>query len=141
MKTTCPLCRSALILLLNLTLQGQSVIQFPGGTSLTVTEATNQFLIAVQRLSDLETVVSVDYASTNLTATPGADYLDVAGRLTFAAGETNQTITVGIINDGLIESVEKFKLTLSNPSAGAVLGPKAVLTVQIADNDKGVHAS
>ena len=63
----------------------------------------------------------------------GSDYTETKGTLDFGAGETVKTITVPITDDGQPETDEKFKLTLSNPSAGVVLGPKATATVTILD--------
>ena len=122
-----------------LPLQGKSVIQFPTPTTINVTEGTGQILISVLRTNDLDSVVSVDYASTNNTATPGIDYRDVAGTLTFAAGQTNLSISVPILNDGEIEAVESFQIVLSNPSAGAILGSRTTALVRISDNDVGLQ--
>ena len=82
--------------------------------------------------------MGVDFATTNLTATAAADYTDVATTLTFLAGETNKLVTVPILNDGLVEAVETFQVTLSNPVGGAELGIRTNATVRITDNDKGL---
>jgi len=118
---------------------GESVIQFPIATIINVTEGTGQVLISVLRTNDLDSVVSVDYASTNNTATPGIDYRDVAGTLTFAAGQTNLSISVPILNDSEIEAVESFQILLRNPSAGAILGSRTTALVRISDNDVGLQ--
>ena len=56
----------------------------------------------------------MDYVSANGTAIAGSDYLATNGTLTFAAGETNQTIVVTILNDGVVEPAvfETFTVTL-----------------------------
>ncbi|TIH06651.1 retention module-containing protein, partial [Pseudomonas leptonychotis] len=77
--------------------------------------------------------VSVNYASSNGSATAGSDYTTVSGTLNFAAGELTQTITVPISDDGLVEVSENFTITLSNPS-NATLGV-ASGTATINDND------
>jgi hypothetical protein len=78
--------------------------------------------------------VSVSYATTAGTATSGADYTTYTGTLNFAAGEIEQTISVPIIDDGVIEPVDEiFRVTLSAP-AGASLS-LADTTVAIVDND------
>jgi dienelactone hydrolase len=127
-----------LLALVSLRLQAASDIQF-SATSYNVTEGASQVEIAVQRTNDLDTVVSVDFTTTNLTATPGADYVDVSTNLTFRAGETNQIVVVPILNDGFVEAVETFQLLLGNPTGGAVLGPRSHATVRILDNDTGLQ--
>ena len=48
--------------------------------------------------------VTVDYATAAGSATSGADYTDVSGTLTFAAGIASRTFTVPIINDTVFEA-------------------------------------
>ncbi len=121
-----------------LNLSAASVIQFSAWTY-NVTEGVNaQAEVVVQRTNDLDTVVSVDFATTNASATAGLDYLDVATNLTFGAGETNKLVTVPIHNDGLVEVGETFQVMLSSPTGGAVLGNRTNATVVITDNDKGL---
>ena len=118
---------------------GQSTLQF--STNLYyVAENAGSVILTVQRTGDTNAAVSVDYASTNGTAIAGSDYTATSGTLTFAAGETNQTIAVPILNDGLVEPTvyETFTVTLSNPT-NAVLGTRTVATVRITDNDKGLQ--
>ena len=65
--------------------------------------------------------VTVDYATSNGSATAGEDYTATSGTLSFAAGETSKTVSVPIADDNENESDETFTVTLSNAS-GAVLG-------------------
>ena len=65
--------------------------------------------------------VTVNYATSNGTATAGQDYVANTGTITFAAGETSKTINVAINGDATVESDETFTVTLSNPSAGATI--------------------
>lgn len=117
---------------------GASVIQF-SATSYPVTEGAGPVSIAIQRTSDLDTVVGVEFVTTNLSATAGLDYLDVVTNVTFGAGETNRVIAVPMLNDALVEGLETFRASLSNPSGGAMLGPRTVATARITDNDKGLQ--
>jgi hypothetical protein len=70
---------------------------------------------------------------------PGQDYVATAGTLTFAAGQTNQTILVPILNDGWVEGSEVLRITLSNPSEGALLGLPNFVNIRISDNDTGPY--
>ena len=65
--------------------------------------------------------VTVDYATSDGTATAGTDYTSTSGTLTFDAGTTSKTISVPIADDETDESDETFTVTLSNAS-GADLG-------------------
>ncbi|MCX6049042.1 MAG: Ig-like domain-containing protein [Chloroflexi bacterium] len=76
------------------------------------------------------TPITVDYATSNGTATAGTDYTAKTGTLTFLANVTSQSFTVAINNDTTFEPNETVNLTLSNPNPNTVqvLGP-AVLTI------------
>ena len=80
--------------------------------------------------------VSVQYATSDVSATAGADYTAVAGTLTWAAADfTAQTIIVPIADlEGALEGDETFRVTLSAPT-GATLGANSVATVTITDGD------
>src|SRR5436190_136534 len=119
-------------------LQGASTLQLLS-TTLTVPENWGDAVLTVQRLGDLDTVVSADYATTNGTAIAGSDYEPTAGTVTFKAGQTNQTIRLAILNDALPEPAKTFQVSLSNPSAGAVLGANTKVSVVIRDNDAGIQ--
>ena len=97
--------------------------------------------VSVDRTGSLDGNVSVDFASSDDTAKAGEDYGALSGRLTFNPGETQRTFTVRLINDGLRESTERFTITLSNPTDGAVLGTRKTLAIGIIDNDPGFSFS
>lgn len=79
--------------------------------------------------------VTVDFAVTGGSAEgAGVDYTLAAGTLTFAPGDTSETISVGIIDDLLDEPDETIIVTLSNPS-NAELGSPVSHTYTIEDND------
>ena len=117
-------------------LQAASTIQFSAATY-TVVEDAGAVALTVKRLSDTDTVVSVDYATADGTATNGLKYTAVSGTLAFGAGQTNQTIAVPILNDGLAGGTQTFQVVLSKP-VNAVLGARTTATVSISDNDVGI---
>jgi len=117
--------------------QSTSTLQF-GASGYTVAESAGAVTLTVQRLNDTNTVVSVDYATTDGTATNALKYTAVSGTLAFAAGETNQTIAVPILNEGLVEDTKTFQVILSNPT-NALLGTRTTATVSIIDNDVGIN--
>ena len=137
MKTSTCLTILAILLVCTAGLHAASTIQF-STASYAVAEDAGAVTLTVQRLDDTNTVVSVDYASTNGTATAGLKYTAVSGTLTFSAGETNQAIMVPILNEGFVEGTQTFQIILSNPTGGAALGVRTNATVRITDNDKGL---
>ena len=77
---------------------------------------------------------TVDYASSDGTATAGTDYTAVSGTLTFAAGTTSRTLTVSVTGDAANEANETLTVTLSNASTGTAIAT-ATGTGTITDND------
>ena len=85
----------------------------------TITEGnsgTTNAVFTVSLSSAASTVVSVDYATANGTATAGTDYTAIppTTTLTFNPGETSKTITVAVNGDNQVESNETFFVNLSN---------------------------
>ena len=74
--------------------------------------------------------VTVNYSSTDGTATAWMDYTPVTDTLTFAPGIASQTFTVPVIFDEMSEVHETVILTLVNPQ-NANVGPNspAILTI------------
>ena len=77
--------------------------------------------------------VTVDYATSDGTATAGADYTATSGTLTFAAGEKTKTVNVPILDDSHDEGEETFTLTLSNPTGARIGDGVATGTIVNAD--------
>ncbi|MDQ3812480.1 MAG: aggregation factor core protein MAFp3, isoform C, partial [Armatimonadota bacterium] len=93
--------------------------------------------IYVQRTGGSGGAVSVQYATSNGTATAGSDYTTTTGTLSWGDGDTgSKSFTVPITDDALAEAMETVNLTLSNPSAGAVLGTQKTAILNITDNDE-----
>ncbi len=87
-----------------------------------VEEAEGALLDFVVTLSKSRyTATTVDYATSDGTATAGLDYTETSGTVTFAPLETTKTVSVAVIDDSHDEGSETMTLTLSNPS-GARLG-------------------
>lgn len=69
----------------------------------------------------LATTFSVDFATSDAGAVAGEDYVATSGTLTFAPGETIKTFTVQTLVDTEMEWDEEFFVSLTNPSAPAVI--------------------
>ena len=99
--------------------------------SATESDGEITFTVRLNVASSLE--VTVDWTTADGTATKGTDYAETTGTLSFDALETEQTITVPLLDDDLDEADETFTIALSNP-ANATLD-EAEATGTIADND------
>ena len=82
------------------------------------------------------TPVTVNYAAASGSATAGADFTSVSGTLTFAPGQTTQTVIVPTLNDTSAEGTETFTLTLSNPSGATITRAQATGTITDEDTTK-----
>ena len=91
--------------------------------------------ITVTRTGGIRDVATVDYTTSNGTATAPQDYTSAAGTFNFAPGETFKTITIPLINDSIREATESFTLTLSNVTGAASLGIPNAASVFIGDDD------
>jgi hypothetical protein len=111
-------------LTITMRVQAVSTIQFTA-TSYSTNESGGTATLSVQRRSDINTEASVHYDTADGTATNGINFTAVSGMLIFGASETNKTIGVPILNDGFAEGIKTFKVLLSDPTGGAVLGVHA----------------
>ena len=73
--------------------------------------------------------VSVDYATSDSTATAPADYLAAAGSLNFAAGQTTKTVAVTVNGDTLDEVNEIYHLNLANATNATIGDPLGIGTI------------
>lgn len=79
---------------------------------------TTVLTFEVTRGGDTSSDFTVDFATSNGTATAGSDYVATSGTVHFTAGGPNtQTVTVTINADTTVEPTESFNVTLSNVSA------------------------
>ncbi|WP_320158596.1 Calx-beta domain-containing protein [Psychrobacter sp. NZS113] len=110
------------------------VISIVGATLVNEDAGTVTYTVSLTNPSS--TAVTVDYATSNGTATAGADYSANSGTLTFAPGEVTKTVTVAITDDTLFENSENYTIALSNPSLNASIdSTQASVTTAITDND------
>jgi hypothetical protein len=109
-----------------------AVLQF-SSASYSVSESAIHAVITVLRTGDTSGTVTVNYATSDGTATADRDYLAASGPLTFAPGQTSQTFQVTILLDPVPDGSETVNLTLSSPTGGAGLGKQASAVLVIND--------
>jgi hypothetical protein len=124
-------------------IDNESHIQFQD-PAYSVAENGGNVVLTLTRTESTALAQSVHWAAANGSATAGSDYGTAAvttapsGNVTFAAGQTTQTISIPILQDTMIEGPETFTVTLSSTNNGAVLGATSTATVTIGDDDRGV---
>jgi uncharacterized delta-60 repeat protein len=118
-------------------------VQF-SASAYSAAENSGTAVITVTRVGGSDGTVTVNYATSNGTAVAGTDYTAVSGTLTFTAGQTTQTFTVSLKDDGIFQLTNKtINLTLSSPTGGGLLGipSTAVLTELESDGPNNVQFS
>ena len=91
-------------------------------------------IITVNRSSGIAGTVTVTYATSPLTASPGGDYNDVSNTLIFLPGEMSKTFVVPIIDDAVPDGDKTVQLTLLNIVNGSY-GVRTNATLTIIDNE------
>jgi VCBS repeat-containing protein len=100
------------------------------------TSATLNFTVSLSAANSYP--VTVYYNTADGTATAGTDYVASSGSVTIAAGQTQQTISVPLLDDTTAEADESFSLNLSAAVNGTPTGTQAVGTIV---NDDGLAAA
>jgi hypothetical protein len=101
-----------------------------------ITEAGGvQALINVFRGGNTNLAVTVDFATSDGTATAPGDYMPTNGTLSFAAGEMSKRFSVTIKDDAETEGPETVVLTLSNPTGGGTVGEPGTALLTVNDDD------
>jgi hypothetical protein len=101
----------------------------------TTSEASTSTNLTVSLSAASAKAITVDWATSNGTATAGSDYTAASGTLSFAAGETTKTVAVAVIQDSTFEGNETVTITLTNPSNATIADATATLT--ITEDDAG----
>lgn len=89
----------------------------------------------VHRTGAVDGPASVQYATYQVTALQGSDYIPASGTLTFAPGESYRTVDIAVAGDDTPETVETFELHLSDPSGAVIADRVGVATITDDDID------
>lgn len=99
-------------------------------------ETAGSLTVTVLRENATTGTFSVNYATSDGTATAGSDYTASSGTLSFADGETSKTFTIPLLDDAIVEAAETINITLSSPTGGS-LGSPATGVVTLTSDDVG----
>ena len=94
----------------------------------------NSLTFTVSKSGTTARTVQVSYATRDGSAVAGSDYESTSGTLTFGPGETERTITVPVLGDGLAEGDETFSVVLSG-AVDAAIGTAGTGLATIQDDD------
>jgi hypothetical protein len=106
-------------------------------------ESSGLAVITVEREHGTLGAVTVDYATSDLSAIAGQDYTAVSGTLSWPDGDgADKTILVPLTIDAVAEGAEFVQLTLSNVTGGAELRPqhatsRLIITEEDDEDDDG----
>ena len=109
------------------------VVQF-AAKSLRITESAGKISLLVRRQVNPIGTVRVRYEARTVTAAEG-DFEEVSGEVTFPPGVSERRIRVPIFNNRRTDGSRTFEVTLSDPTAGAILGGKKSVVVTISDDE------
>jgi len=93
--------------------------------------------IVITRTGSTAGGATVDYATSDGTATAGTDYTTTTGTALFGIGQTSLTFTVPVTDTPAADGVRTVNLTLSNPGPNATttLGARSTAVLRIIDNE------
>ena len=113
-----------------LTIQKQPAVFFAASNSDALQDSGSTTVTVLLSAASNQTV-TVDYATSNGSATAGVDYTASTGTLSFAPGEVSKTFSVAILAEEVAHPDETVNLTLSNPSNATLASPQtATLTLE-----------
>jgi Calx-beta domain/FG-GAP-like repeat/Bacterial Ig domain/TLD len=101
-----------------------------GTTAITVTATADGAVAGNQ-------TVNLGVSGTNITA---GDYTLSNGTITILSGRTVGAVTFTVSDDTFVEGAEMATLTISNPSAGLILGSTTTRHIAITDNESATLA-
>jgi Ca2+-binding RTX toxin-like protein len=102
-----------------------------------VSEADGSVVFDIQLLAEVDSPMTFNYATRDITAEAGEDYAAVSGQLTFSTKDEVQQVTVDLIDDALPERTEQFALDVTS-SEGNVDTSVGQVTIA-GDEDVGMH--
>jgi hypothetical protein len=95
------------------------------------------FTFTVNRTGDTTGTSTASWSVAGSGTNPAdtSDFSATSGTVSFSAGQTSKTVTVGVKGDAIAELDENFTVTLSNPSVGTAIGATATATGTIRNDD------
>jgi Calx-beta domain len=103
---------------------------------LQVNELDRTAQVLISRNYSWSGAVTVTVTLASDTATAGDDFAADPLTVSWADGDSElKLVDIPIVNDSARESSERFTLQLSDPTGGAVVGPRSTVSVTVSDDD------
>ena len=109
-------------------------VQFSAATR-TVAETAGTVTVTVQLSQAATEQIIVPVMTANGTATAGEDYTMLSENVTFATGDTTQTISIAVTNDMAVEPDETFTVSLGTLPPNARAGTRNSVEITITSED------
>jgi fibronectin-binding autotransporter adhesin len=105
----------------------------PGNVTITksATGGTADFVLTLTTASS--TAITLNYATQDGTAMAGRDYVSASGTVTFAPGQTSQTIPVTMLGDSTWQPNRTFSIVYSSVSNALLAATSSTATIQSSD--------
>ena len=105
----------------------------PGNVTITksATGGTADFVLTLTTASS--TAITLNYATNDGTAMAGRDYLSASGTVTFAPGQTSQTIPITMLGDSTWQPNRSFSIAYSSVSNALLAASSSTATIQSSD--------
>jgi hypothetical protein len=103
-------------------------------TATNVNKNAGSVTVSLVRSGATTLPVKVSFTTYALNA-GSSNFASTSGIVSFAAGITNRTVTIPILNDRVIDSTKQFSLELISASGGAWLGDHLTCIVNILDTN------
>jgi uncharacterized repeat protein (TIGR01451 family) len=113
----------------------ESAFQFSTGTY-SVRESVTGAVVTIQRSGALATPATVTFTATPGSAVADVDFRPVSTVVSFAPNVASKTVTVPILNNGLVQGNRTVLLGLGGPTGGAQLGTLASAVLTIVEDDQ-----
>lgn len=95
--------------------------------------APANFLVRLSRSSASD--VRFDFATQDMSAVAGLDYVASSGTVTVPAGSIEAMLAVSVLADAAVEPTEQFRVLLSNPVQGRLAQPSVLGTIEDPGHD------
>ena len=113
------------------TISGPAALSIADATANENSDSGLNFVVSLDRVSTL--TVTVDYATSDGTATAGHDYTATSGTLTFNPGDAAKAINVALLDDAIDDGGETMTVTLSNAANARIADGTATGTIENSD--------
>ena len=113
------------------TISGPAALSIADATANENSDSGLNFVVSLDRVSTL--TVTVDYATSDGTATAGQDYTATSGTLTFNPGDAAKSINVALLDDAIDDGGETMTVILSNASNARIADATATGTINNSD--------